>query len=200
MILPSGANIVVLASNYNPSIVSKEWLYQRAIFTEPVANFVHTPVFSLVENENFSLTVDEGRFQITVKKVTQAHLNAMSAMAGRFVEILPETPYKAVGMNYHYNVPSEQCNLNAMLSPDKAKLKKLLLSDYELGAMFRFNFEDFVVNFSVQPSFGRGHQFRMSFNFHSDTATADELRNRLAMQTATMEKAETIVQELSENG
>jgi len=107
MILPSSANIVILASNYNPSIVSKEWLYQKGIFTETVRNFVHTPVFALVESEGFGLVVDEERLQITVRKVTQDSLNASASIAEKFVSILPETPYKSIGLNYRYTFPRE---------------------------------------------------------------------------------------------
>ena len=79
MILPSSANIVILASNYNPSIVSKEWLYQRGVFTETVRSFVHTPVFALVESEEFSLMFDEQKLQLTVKKVTMDSIQIISS-------------------------------------------------------------------------------------------------------------------------
>lgn len=199
MILPIGANIVIIASNYNPSIVSKEWLYQKKIFTEPVANFVHTPPFSLVENENFHLTVDEGRFQIAVKRVTVDRLNAMTHMAETFVKILSETPYKAVGLNYQYDVPREKCDLGAIFSPDNDRIRELLSSEFEVGATIRFKVEDFTTILTIQPSFGKQRQSRVSFNFHSNIASVTELRKRLASQTALLTRAETILEGLTKN-
>lgn len=200
MILPSSANIVILASNYNPSIVSKEWLYQRGIFTETVRNFVHTPVFALVESEYVSLVVDEERLQITVRKVTQDSLNASASIAEKFVDILPETPYKGIGLNYRYTFPREGYDLHTILSPNNAKLSKLLSSTYEVGATVVFEFEKFIVTFTVSPSLVKEQQIRMSFNFHSNTANVGEVKERLSSQMRTLEKMQTIIQGLSKNG
>jgi len=200
MILPSSANVAILASNYNPSIVSKEWLYQKGIFTETVRNFVHTPVFAFVESEDFSLMVDEQRLQLTVKKVTQDNLNTLVDIAERFVDALPETPYKAIGLNYRYTFPRERCNLGTILSPNNAKLSELLSSTYELGATVVFELEKFIVTFTVAPSLGKEQQIRMNFNFHSAPANVGEVKERLSWQMRALEKMEAIIQGLSKNG
>jgi hypothetical protein len=200
VILPTGANIVILASNYNPSIVSKEWLYEKGIFTETVKNFVHTPVFALVENENFSLVVDEQRLQLTIRKVTRENLNKTGDITKSFVDTLPETPYKAVGLNYQYTLASARCNLDNVLSVNKERLGTMFSSTYQIGATIVFEFQKFIVNFAVLPSLGKEQQTRISFNFHSDITNVAEIRERLASQTGTLEKADEIIKELSENG
>jgi len=197
--LPIGASLVIVASNYNPSIVSRDWLRQKGIFPGPVSNFFHAPVFALVESEDFSLTVDEARLQVTTKRVTTDNLNEMTRIAERFVEILPETPYKAIGMNYQYDVAEEKCDLYSVLSPNSSKLRDLLSSQYEVGATLKFKYTEFVTTLTIQPSVGKQHQYRLSFNFHSNTASVDELKNRLASQAAILDKAETIVRGLSKN-
>lgn len=200
MILPSSANIVILASNYNPSIVSKEWLYQKGIFTETVRNFVHTPVFALIESEDFGLVIDEERLQITVRKVTQDNLNALTSIAEKFVDILPETPYKGIGLNYRYTSPREGYDLHTILSPNDAKLSELLSPTYELGATVVFEFERFIVTFTVSPSLVKEQQIRMRFNFHSNTANVGEVKERLSSQMRALEKTQAIIQGLSKNG
>lgn len=200
MILPNNANIVILASNYNPSIVSKEWLYQRDIFTETVTNFVHTPVFALVESADFVLLVDEGRLQFTVKKVTQDNLRASNSIVERFVGILPETPYRSIGLNYNYVVPKETCALDTILSPNKARLSELLSSTYELGATIVFEFGGFIVTFRILPSRSVEDQIQMSFNFHSDAPNVGEVKARLSSQMRTLEKAEAIIRGVCKNG
>jgi hypothetical protein len=200
MILPNSANIVALASNYNPSIVSKEWLYRKGIFTDTVKNFVHTPVFALVESQDFSIVVDEERLQITAKKVTQSNLTALANIAEKFVGILPETPYKGVGLNYRYLFPIEDYDLHNILSPNNAKLSKLLSPTYKLGATVVFEFEKFIVTFIVSPSVAKEQQIQMSFNFHSNIANAGEVKERLSAQMRTFEKTQKIIQGLSKNG
>lgn len=198
--LPVDATTVILASNYNPAIVSKEWLLQKKIFTETIGNFVHTPPFSLVENENFHLTVDERRFQIAVKRVTQDRLSAMTKIAARFVQTLPETPYKALGINYQFDVASEQCDLNKIISPKSERIRELFAEEFELGATVRFQFRDFVTTVTMQPDFARQRNFRVAFNFHSDIPSVNELKKRLTLQDALLSKAQDIIEGLTKNG
>ncbi len=200
MVVPNNANIVILASNYNPSIVSKEWLYQKGIFTEPVGNFVHTPMLALVENENFGFVVDEQRLQVVIKRVTQDNLTNSNTIARRFVDVLPETPYKAVGLNYRYTLTEMSCNLRTLLVPKPTKLRALFSQGYQLGAMIVFSFESFVVTFTVTPSLTKEQPIRIAFNFHANVANIDEVRARIASQTKTLQKAESIIQELCKNG
>jgi hypothetical protein len=200
MSLPNSANIVILASNYNPSIVSKEWLYQKSIFTEPVDNFVHTPILSSVENQNFGFMVDEERLQLAIKRVTRDNLTNSTAIAQKFVEVLPETPYKAVGLNYRYTLKEDSCNLSTLLAPKAARLRTIFSKDYQLGTVIVFSFESFVVTFTVRPSLKNEQPIRIAFNFHSNVANIEEVRARIASQQTTLQKAESIIQELSKNG
>ena len=62
------SNIVILVSNHDPGIVSKEWLNQEGILTEVPVNYINTPGFSLVETENYSLHIDPQRINISLKK------------------------------------------------------------------------------------------------------------------------------------
>lgn len=197
---PNNANVVVLAANYNPSIVSREWLHQKGIFTEKVNNFVFTPVFSLVESETDSLMVDESRLQYTVKKVTPESLSRLAEAPARFVQTLPETPYKGVGINYVYMIHSEKCDLGRLLNPNKATLSKLIAPDFELGFRAAFRFDAFLVNLAMTPSsIGGRSQMQISFNFHSDVASPREVLEKLALQPTTLEKAESVVQGVCEN-
>ncbi|MBM4462625.1 MAG: hypothetical protein FJ012_04690 [Chloroflexi bacterium] len=200
MRLPTTANVVILASNYNPSIVSREWLHRKGVFTETVKNFVFTPVFSLVENEQCSLTVDEARLQYTVKTVTQENLALLELIPRRFVEALPETPYKALGFNYIYVVPEEKCNLESLLSPKRRRLAQLLSPSYQLGITAVFEFHQFIVHLTISPSFGKAKQTGISLNFHADVQQTSDIVSRLALHAETVKKAESVVQGVCTNG
>ena len=191
--IPNSANVVILAANYNPSIVSKDWLSQKEIFTDPPKNFVHTPVLSLVEGDQFGFTLDQSRLQFTVKKVTEESLAAMSSAPLRFVKALPETPFRALGFNYEFIVSKSKCHLNAVISPNDAKLRELLGDKYELGAMVAFTFEEFFTTLTIIPSLNGDDQIRIAFNFHSKVNGASEAEHRLSMHQKTIEKASSIV-------
>jgi len=199
MALPNSANVVILASNYNPSIVSKEWLYQKGIFVEPVDNFVHTPVLALIENQNFGFVVDEQRLQLIIKRVTQDNLINSNEIVRKFIDVLPETPYKAVGLNYRYTLTEQNFNLRSLLAPKPTKLRTLFSHNYQLGAMIVFSYEKFVTTFTVTPSLTKEQRINIAFNFHANVANIDEVRARISSQSTTIQKAELIIQELCKN-
>lgn len=92
MVTPDSASIVLLATHFNPSIVTKDWLFQNNIVPEMVVNFVNTPVFSTIETEAFSIIVDENRLQWQEKKVTLDNLEVAYGRLNAIVDLLPHPP------------------------------------------------------------------------------------------------------------
>ena len=192
-----GVNIVILARNYNPSIVSKEWLYQKNIVRDAVINFAHTPPFSLVEAEQFSFVLDENRLQVSLKTITPEGIEGLPKIAADFVSCLPEAPFVAVGFNYSYHIAKENSRFGTLFSPNDAKLKELFSEDYEIGSMVSFRFKEFVVTMSTPPPKGETTKMTISFNFHSDCRGADVVKERLKLHPQTKERAEQILRGLS---
>jgi hypothetical protein len=193
-----GTNIVILARNYNPSIVSKEWLYEKNIVRETVTNFVHTPPLSVVETERISFVLDENRLQISLKSITTESIESLPKIAAGFVSCLPETPFVAVGFNYTYNIPKETSRLKTLFALDDTKLKELFLENCEVGLIVSFPFKAFIVRMTAPPIRGKITRITMDFNFHSDSHGADEVKKRLKLYPEAIEKTEEILRGLSE--
>ncbi|MFU8796828.1 MAG: hypothetical protein ACNA7X_06025 [Dehalococcoidia bacterium] len=193
----TGTNIVILAKNYNPSIISKEWLYKKNIVRETVTNFVHTPPLSLVETEHTSFVLDDTRLQISLKGVTAERIESLPSVASRFVSCLPETPFVAVGFNYSYSVPAEHCLVKALLAPNEAKLKQLFSKEYELGVIMSFAFKSFIVRMTAPPTVGKTTHMTIDFNFHSDSQGPDEVKKKLELHPETVSRADDIMRGLS---
>ncbi len=198
MALPDAANIVLLASNYNPSIISKEWLSQKGIFTEPAENFLHTPILALIENKDFAFAVDEQRLQLIIKRVTDENLAKAAQMVCKFAQTLPETPYKGLGLNYSYS-NEKGCDLNVLFTPKSATLKKLFSSDFQMGTMLVFPFESFLVSLSISPRQSKEEKMTLAFNFHTSVSNAKEVIKEISLQPATLDKTKTIVLGLCKN-
>ena len=98
------ADIVILASAHNPSIISPQWLKDKSLRAEEPDHFVHTPDFSLFESESFLLVVDNQRMQITVKKQDTVALESLANVASGYVKALPHIPYKALGLNFVWGI------------------------------------------------------------------------------------------------
>ena len=192
----SSVNRVVLAKNYNPSIISKEWLSEKRIITDPVNNFVHMPVFSLVETDRFSLTIDENRLQLSVKVANPINLEDLPRVADKIVSCLPETPYVAVGFNLNYRIPKESYHGIKLFSPNEELLARLFSERYELGGIIIFQFGDFTARLNIQPPAADTKPVIIDFNFHSDAIGEGEVRQRLSQYVEVSERATAIVEEL----
>ena len=191
------ANIVILARNYNPSIISKEWLYEKGIVTETVRNFVHTPVMSVIETDLISLVIEQERLQIALKSISYENIDALPRIAAEFVSSLPETPYVGLGFNYHYRVLKADSQLETLFSPNDSKLKELFSEDYETGQQVFFQFKGFTVRMSAAPTRGEDAKLSLGFNFHSDTPGARKVKEKLKLYANTKEKAEEILRGVS---
>ena len=194
----SGTNIVILARNYNPSIVSKEWLYEKNIVKETVTNFVHTPPLSVVETDGISFVLDENRLQISLKSITTESIESLPKIAAGFVSCLPETPFTSVGFNYTYNIPKKNSRLKTLFALDDTKLKELFSGNFEVGLIIFFPFKTFIVRMTAPPIIGKITRITMDFNFHSNSRGADEVKKRLKLHPETLEKTEEILRGLSE--
>ena len=193
-----GTNIVILARNYNPSIVSKEWLYEKNIVKETVTNFVHTPPLSVVETERISFVLDENRLQISLKSITTESVESLPKIAACFVSCLPETPFVTIGFNYSYNIPKETSRLKTLFALDDTKLKELFSENCEVGLIVSFPFKAFIVRMTAPPIRGKITRITMDFNFHSDSRGAVEVKKRLKLYPETIEKTQEILRGLSE--
>ncbi len=101
-----GWNVVIAAHQFNPSIVSQPWLIRHNLATE--ADFQQGFVFSdsLVQIQaqafNFLLVEEQLQFQPKVEMEREQEL--ISSRVGDFVKSLPHTPFKAVGLNFLWNL------------------------------------------------------------------------------------------------
>lgn len=183
-------NIVILANNYNPSIVSRDWVLSKQLLSEPIGDFVHTPAFSLIENNDFSLVVDMNRLQLSTKRLSPENIRLMPQIIKKFFTLLPETPYRAMGFNFIYELETENNFLEHVLSPNKQSITKLFSAKYELGMVISFDFESFVTRVNISPRKLKGKVRTINFNFHTSIRGVEEAKKRLDSYEKTLEKVE----------
>jgi len=190
-LLLKNTNIVMLAKNHNPSIVSKDWLTQKKIIEEEVNKFTHTPVFSLVETTNFTFIVDPDRLQISVKNITPENVKNLPKITERHINQLPETPYTAIGLNYIFHIISAKQSLKDVFSTDEKKFRELFSHDYQLGGVIRFKFEEFLVRVNLLPL--DDDKIVADFNFHINSGEIEKIRDKLRIYSKAKKKAEEIL-------
>jgi hypothetical protein len=185
------ANIVVLAKNHNPSIVSKEWLIQNKIIDEQVLNFAHLPVVSVIETNNFNLIVDQNKLQLRIKKISPENLKALPQIILEYIGKLPETPYTAIGLNFSYHLEAKARKIKDILLIDDKRLIEHFSEDYTFGGIITFAFGDFIVKLTIQPI--NHKEIKVDFNFHFASNKKDKIIKKLFEYPDTKIKADEIL-------
>jgi len=186
-----GANIVLLADKHNISIVSKEWLSQNNIINDEVINFAHLPVASVVETNEYDFFVDERNLRISSKVINKDNLGNLSSMTIKYIKKLPEIPYTALGLNYIYNVKENQKKFKEIFMINDEKLKNVFQNDYIFGGIFKFDFDEYKVNLTLQPK--NADEIICDFNFHFVSSNKDEIIKILENYLKTKNKAEKVL-------
>ena len=173
------ANIVILASNHNPGIVSKEWLNQKGIFTETATKFVHTPEFSLIETDNYLLHIDPQRLNIGLKTPNEERLAGLPAIATQYIDALQETPYRAVGLNSNWVVQLESPDvLKGIFVTNQTQLDAIFHEgQYDIGGIVIYDYDPFRLQLTIKPD--KDNNVRLDFNYHSDVSEVDALSERI---------------------
>ena len=200
----TGANIVVIASSFNPSIVSKDWIFDKGVINEPSENFTHTPGFSFFESEHYTMTLVPGRFQLTLKKKFQSKFAELISNTETFVDKLPETPYTAIGTNYIWQTETSSNEvlkekLNDIFTFKRDRFPKIFeRKDVRVGITIWLNYDSFCVKLSIEPHLETMKQILCNFNYHANIKGSKELKERLSKIPATLTHSKDVVEELFE--
>ena len=169
------ANIVILASNHDPGIVSRDWLIQKEILTEASINHINTPGFSLVETANYLLQIDQQRLDIRLKGFNEHLLARLSIMAGKYIEVLPATRYSAVGLNSNWIAQLDHPNALKDIFAARRKQFDTTFHEgtYEVGGIVIYRYDPFRLQLTVTPQ--QSNNARLDFNYHSDISEVEVL-------------------------
>lgn len=196
-------NIIILASNYNPTIVSKDWIRQKGIIPEEPINFAHLPVFSLFQSENFILTVDEKRLAVGVKNINESNISKLPLIVEKYITSLPETPYTAGCFNYEWIIQGEEDeNLIALLKSiflQEKNEKKLIEiigdKDYKIGNTIYFKYNDFMLELNIEPPF-TPNEIKISFNYVAMVNNIEELKDVISNYQNTYSHSRNMVEKM----
>lgn len=180
------ADIVVLASTHNPSIMSPEWLKNKGLLAENPTNFVHTLDFSLFESRSYRLTLDRFRLQImaTQPGKDEGSLKTVSRIASTYISSLPELPYTALGLNFEWSMSSdtELTTPKMELRLDSDKDWETILYGHTLtfGGIVYARKEPYILSLTITPR--ENGVLIYNFNYHHELAgmSPDAILNYIA--------------------
>jgi hypothetical protein len=188
----TGANVVLLAQSHNPSILSPAWIQQNHIIEESPENFVHTPVFSLYQSGTFQLMVEQERFQLTLRVLSEVNLQALQEAASRYIRTLPHVPYKAVGLNFTWLATVERPEeVEQQIFPESEKLRSAFPEGEIKTGTFLYNIvQGYRLRLLVEPRLQTKGDLGLDFNYHFDVTSAEEALKALSRLPASFSGAE----------
>jgi hypothetical protein len=198
------ADVVILASAHNPSILSPQWLKEKELIAEKPENFINTPDFSLFESQAFSLIVDRQRLQINTKKQDLGTIESLKRIGAGYLRLLPHIPYLAIGLNLVWilekNAEEELPKINIEIG--RAGNLSGILSDHKLsyGCIINAIKQPYILKLNVEP---QGNNIIIySFNYHHETKgiSVDELIKYVENLTELYKSSYKIVKDIVSAG
>jgi hypothetical protein len=172
------ADIVILASAHNPSILSPDWLKEKGLIRGEPDNFIYTPDLSVCESGDFSLVVDRQRMQIASKKFDSAALNMIKTVAINYINLLPNIPYNGLGMNFVWIMKADASEtlLNISIKINKLDNFTGIFKGHELsyGCIINAKKDPYLLTLIVKPQ--EDKSVVLNFNYHHNIKGVDEKR------------------------
>ena len=178
MIENAFSSIVLTAQSFNPSVFTETWLSEYRVLPADklVGVRIFAPQVAQFQASQVQVLVAPPKMQITFPILAEGEDHELACgIASRTVELLPHTPYKALGLNFDYFVPSPEGQdfneYDRVLFGDGASklLAEFRTPDAKFGRYFSKAFGDARLKVDVKPV-KAGPQnkdlLQFSLNFH----------------------------------
>lgn len=197
-------NIVVVAARFNPSVITERWLLKKGIVldNEFLPGSFYTPPAVNVQASTFELLALPDRVQIKPRGDRAIALERFSTL----LLSLPETPYKALGINFEYIVWVDGENIVDTLKrtfycADSPFAAEMGGGDMLFGGFVRVKHELGYLHFDVKPGeIVEGEDIPndrglLRINFHIPVGHLQEPAEAIAIALKTIDQVETIGKE-----
>ncbi|MDO9229623.1 MAG: hypothetical protein Q8M86_07375 [Syntrophales bacterium] len=186
------ANVVIIARQFNPSIISQYWLIKNGIFTEEEIHpdSIFTPVIANVRSKDCQVLVLPEQLQFTSTLADPAAQELLISKLGKIVQTLPHTPFVAVGLNFSWQVYDEVDSSSAALGRklffrDDSPLYKFFdADDARFGSYMSRDILGCRLKLDIKPVTvpcpeGTSNRLLFGFNFHLQLIEDDKAESIL---------------------
>lgn len=191
MRLNYGRSNVVLAGAWNVAIFTREWLTENVGATPdaPELAIVNGRVVFQFTLENVRLETSDGQVIVTPMGGDQP-LTIAQGVAQRILDLLPQTPVTAFGINVCFDATETSDALDAILAMPDLDLVGTGFATQGVVFTRRLRADGLLVNMTVNRPAG-GQMTQLNFNHHWDlnpptAATAREKLSALGLATRSL--------------
>ena len=179
--------IVIVARQFNPSIVRSDWLIRNGILGEEdfMPGCVFTDMLVQVRSRMFDLLVAPEQCQLTPLVEPDEQQQLISEKVGTIIRTLPHTPYTALGLNFDWRLSPEKTTVGTLsrhlfFVPESPLHKELDSEDARFGGYVSKDVLGFRMKLNVKPIQDLEDEERQwlqfGFNFHLDLPSGQEDR------------------------
>lgn len=200
----ANANVVVVAHHFNPTITDQLWLTEHSIVNreEPAGPYVFTDMLVQVPTRDFHLLIVPDRCQLTPSPQIENTQQLIVERLGGLVELLPHTPYRAVGLNFNWlftreNDDIEPFALARFFVPGSPLHDLFVAEGSRFGGYMSKAFHNGRLKLDVKPALitteqARREVMQFAFNFNLDLVEDGiKVKNLLAFLNRWNEASQT---------
>jgi len=181
-----GWNVVVVARQFNPSVMSQIWLVKNGMMTEAdfADNFLFSDSLVQIQNPDFNLifSPEQLQFQPKGEKAQEQHL--IEEKVGAIVRKLPETPYAGVGLNFFWHITPDLSGVRDLsrklfFRSDSDLYREFDSEDAKFGSYLSKDFMGCRLKLDIKPiqvtiKGTEKESIVFNFNYHLDLAESED--------------------------
>jgi hypothetical protein len=181
------AGIVIAAETFNPSVFSESWLVRNGVISEHDFSGMRlfSPEVVQFQTSDLQVLIIPPKMQITFNISNDSvDFELPKQIATRTVELLPQTPFKALGLNFDYFAihPANQdfhiFNRNLLGDGTYNLLEEFATPDSNYGRYFSKDHGAARLKLDIKPVNAgpeKKQMLQFSFNFHFDVSQLSSL-------------------------
>jgi hypothetical protein len=174
------ANIVLLATSHNPSVLSAEWLKNCCGVEEKPTNLLSSAELFFLDSEATQIMCEPNRLQI-ISKRPLGEFNPASVVS-KYVENLPHIKYGALGLNYVWRIPTDADRLKfGMTANGKVLPDKFDSYAVEFGGILYFHADGDVCKVVIDKPNPKLRTLNINFHFETADKGLDYLKGKVAL-------------------
>jgi len=186
----AGANVIIAARQFNPTVFSQMWLVRNELLVEEDfgPGYLFSEAVVQMTTPQFLLLVAPNQLQFTPSDQVEGQQALILDKVGRIVNRLPHTPYVAIGLNFVWHMLPEQVGVEQLsrelfFKEDSELYRRFDAENARFGAYLSRDIFGCRMKLDIKPisvdgeAMGGPHRLQFAFNFHRDLAeSADSVR------------------------
>lgn len=186
------SSVIIVAHEFNMSIINSIWLYKKGIFTEEeLKNRPSLPFLVEAGSEDFNFRLIPDRLEFSINPKYDKPIKVLLKKITKIITELPETPYSATGFNFIYHVLPENNDIGKLskslfcfsntnfcksFDSDEARFGGYF-SKNALGTRLKLDIKPMTLNLPKETK----EVLQFSFNFHLKLLEDDNYKTILAL-------------------